>query len=435
MNNGLSVRSATAGLAALSVLLALSAGISAASDVLDARPLPDPLTLAAMTQLAREHRDEIAAARARASAAYHRPAVVSALDDPMFQWSLDHYPFEMMDRNGGGRRSDRSVTIEQRFPLSGIRGHRRRSAEADAERLVAEADRVVLDVTLDAVRAFVMLYEQREMLRVAEEQHALARQLVGAAGARYGAGQGGQADVLRAEVELARIEARLQALVAEVRAAEAMLNASLARPTGAAVSTLYLPDRDQEPPPQQAVRDAALQRRPELRAGAAEVRRADAELGVMQSMYRPMAMIRAGTATTMAEGDGAMLMIGVSVPLWRGALRSGVAEAAFMQDMAHADLAAMQRMVEGEAAAAREQVQAARAQFLALRDNVVPRAHMAIEPALAAYRSGQDGMVSVIEATRALWAVEAELVMAKAALRLAWARLERATGTGAERVP
>ena len=47
----------------------------------------------------------------------------------------------------------------------------------------------------------------------------------------------------------------------------------------------------------------------------------------MRSMYKPMAMVRVGRASTMAEGPGAMLMIGVSVPIWRERLRSGVAEA------------------------------------------------------------------------------------------------------------
>jgi outer membrane protein TolC len=134
----------------------------------------------------------------------------------------------------------------------------------------------------------------------------------------------------------------------------------------------------------------------------------------------------------MMEGAGWMLMLGVSIPLWRSKLRAGVDEAQAMVDMATADLTAMRRMVEGEAMASREQTIAARERYLALRDEVVPRAQQAIEPALAAYASSQLPLVSVIEAAQALWSSQAELVSAQAALGLAWARLHRALGDHGE---
>jgi hypothetical protein len=53
-------------------------------------------------------------------AAEARPATVSALADPMISPSLDYLPFMLNGANW-------SVTVEQQFPLSGIRGHRRAS--------------------------------------------------------------------------------------------------------------------------------------------------------------------------------------------------------------------------------------------------------------------------------------------------------------------
>ena len=76
-------------------------------------------------------------------------------------------------------------------------------------------------------------------------------------------------------------------------------------------------------------------------------------------MYAPMAMVRTGPSYTMADGTGWMVMVGVSIPLWRDKLRAGVNEARAMVDMASADLEAMQRMIRGEATLARERVMAA----------------------------------------------------------------------------
>lgn len=398
-------------------------------------PLPDPLQLADVTDIALRNRAEVSAANARAEAMAQRPAIVGALEDPMVSPSVDHYPFEMMEEEGGGRRYDWSVSVEQRFPLSGVRGYRRAAARADAQRARALANGIELDVALEAQRSFFMLHERRRMLRVLEEQLRLAQQLVSVSSSRYASGTGPQAEVLRAEVEVARVQAAQQSLAAQIRAAQAMLNASLGRSAQDRVPELQYVGRHDEPLPVPAALERALRSRPELIAGAAEVDRAAAEIEVMRSMYKPMATVRAGRASTMAEGPGAMVMIGVSVPIWRERLRAGVAEARAMERMANADLEAMRRMVEGEAMAARESVSAARTQVLVLESAVLPRTLAATEAALAGYASGQGTLVSVIESARVLWEVQAEQVMADSVLGEAWARLERSIGGAAEARP
>jgi outer membrane protein TolC len=185
---------------------------------------------------------------------------------------------------------------------------------------------------------------------------------------------------------------------------------------------------DEDPPLAAQVASAAVDRRPELRAGRAEIARAEAEVSVMESMYTPMAMVRTGPSYTMSDGAGWMVMVGVSIPLWRGKLRAGVAEARSMAEMARADLEAMRRMVSGQAAVTRERVVAAHERHVALRDNIVPRAKQAIAATLAGYAANQMPLVATLEAAQALWSAQRELVMAHAELGRAWAQLRRATG-------
>lgn len=419
------------------LLLCFASATFAAASHSALAEVADQFLLQDVIELAVRNRGEIAAANARAEALAERPAIVGALDDPMVSPSIDHYPFDMMEEEGMGGagnngRYDWSVTVEQRFPLSGVRGHRRASARADAQRAEAQVAGTALDVMLEAQTSFFMLLERRQMRRVYEGQLALAQQLVSASSSRYASGLGLQSDVLRAEVEVARVRAAQEALAADIRGAEAMLNASLGRaPQEPIPELVHSPNLDVPLAAHDAV-ERALLRRPELVAGEAEVRRATAEIDVMRSMYKPMAMVRVGRASTMAEGPGAMVMVGVSVPIWRERLRAGVAEARAMQRMADSDLTAMRRMVEADAAAASEAVSAVRAQLLALNEEVMPRSQAATDAALASYSSGQGTLVSVIEAARALWELQAEQVMAEAALGQAWARLDRAIGEGRE---
>jgi outer membrane protein TolC len=387
----------------------------------DSQPLPSPLSLADVVRIANERRDEIQAARARTRAAEARPAIVSALADPMISPSLDHLPFMM---NG----ADYSVTFEQQVPLSGIRGHRRASALADVDRLRADTSRTTLDVGVEAANAYLMLQERRRTAALVNEQIAFARDVVSAANARYASGTAPQSDVLRAEVEVARLEAFARALIGEVRGAEAMLNTSLALDADRPVPPLATLSLPRAVPSWPAIK-TALTSRPELAAGRAGIARADAEVQVMRDMYRPMATVRTGPSYTMAEGRGWMAMVGVSLPIWRDRLKAGVAEAQAMRSMAEADLRAMTRMIEGEAAVAVSQVQAARDRQNALNTDVLPRARMSIEPAVASYASGQLPLVSVIEAIQALWLVQSDLITADTQLGLAWARLGRAIGS------
>jgi outer membrane protein TolC len=383
--------------------------------------LPSPLSLADVIRIAGERRDEIQAARARTTAGEARPTIVSALSEPMLSPSLDHLPFML---NG----ADYSITIEQQIPLSGVRGHRRASALADVDRLRAETNRTSLDVGVEAANAYLMLQERRRTAALVSEQIAFARDVVSAANARYASGTAPQSDVLRAEVEVARLDAMTRALVGEVRAAEAMLNTSLAIDADAPVPPLAVLAFPHAVPSWGTIR-AALASRPELAGGRADIARAEAEVLVMRDMFKPMATIRTGPSYTMTDGRGWMAMVGLSLPIWRSKLKAGVAEAQAMRSMAEADLRAMTRMIEGEAAVAVNQLQAARDRQTALNTDVLPRARMAIEPAVASYASGQLPLVSVIEAVQALWLVQSDLITADTQLGLAWARLGRAIGS------
>jgi outer membrane protein, heavy metal efflux system len=383
--------------------------------------LPSPLSLTDVIRIAGERRDEIEAARARIRAGEARPTIVSALADPMISPSLDHLPFML-----GG--ADVSITIEQQIPLSGIRRHRRDSALADVDRLQAEANRTTLDVGIDAANAYLMLHERRRTAALVDEQLAFARDVVSAANARYASGTAPQVDVLRAEIEVARLHGLQRSFTGEIRAAEAMVNTSMALDADLPLPPLAgLPFT--QPTTSWSVLKAALTSRPELAAGRAEIVRAEADVQVMRDMFRPMATIRTGPAYTMAEGRGWMAMVGVSLPIWRGKLRAGVAEAQAMRAMSEADLRAMTRMVEGQAAVATNQVQAARERQLALTGDVLPRARMAIEPAVAGYASGELPLVTVIEAIQALWLVQSDVIAADTELALAWVRLGRAVGS------
>lgn len=386
----------------------------------EAASLPSPLSLETALRVAREQRAEIAVARAGAQAAEQGPAIVYPLEDPALLPSLDHLPVLMPGVNA-------SVSVEQRFPMSRLRRYRREAATAARDRARTQIVRTSLDIELDAATAFFMLWERREMARIVDQQLALSRELVVAADARYGAATGTQSDVLRAEIEVSRLEMQRKVLESEIAAAEAMLRATLGCPPESVVPELASWTVPAVPPSATTAIATAREHRPELAAGQAEIRGAEADVRTMRSMYAPMAMLGTGAAYTMVGGPGVMLRFGITLPR-RNRVRAQVREAEAMTLMARSDLAAMQRMIEGEVASAQALVLAAGARVTALHDEVLPRAERTVAPTLSGYAAGQLPLVSVVEAARALWSVQGELVTAQMEFGIAWARLRRAIG-------
>lgn len=164
----------TGGWGRAAVALVLLAALSPAAASAPALGLEEALLAA------RHGRAELRAAGARVAAARERPAIVGALEDPVIAPAIDHKPVDPM------MRSDRSITFEQRFPLSRVNAHRRRAAVADAERYQGEGSRTALRIAAEVAQAFFMLNERRKTEPIVEQQIALAAQLVRLAAARHG---------------------------------------------------------------------------------------------------------------------------------------------------------------------------------------------------------------------------------------------------------
>ena len=84
-----------------------------------------------------------------------------------------------------------------------------------------------------------------------------------------------------------------------------------------------------------------------------------------------------------------------------------------MGSMAEGEVGAMETMVGGEVGAGRQRVLAARARFLATRDRIVPLSRQAVELALNAYITGQQPLVSVLDAVRTQGEVQMDSVRAE----------------------
>lgn len=343
---------------------------------------------------------DLAAGRAWAAMARTRIGMESSLMDPMagVKW--------MRSENTDLLDPDMTEwSIEQSVPWPGKRGARARAAAAEAD----AADRAV-EARAEALRARVVgafwnLWSAQNRVQLVRESLEAVSRMEAAARARYATSAGGaQADVLRAEIEAARMRDALVTARREADAARVALNALCASPADTPRDALQAPPPlPAEPPDAARLLERAVARGPALRAAAA---RRDAAEARGQSARRESAPdLRFMVEARQSEGGAAIreydTLIGLTLPwLWRGKYDAMRREAAQGLRMAEADASALEQETSARLA---ELCAAADAGLRGVRlyeRDIGPRLRQLIEASLTAYRSGQGDFISVVDAVR-----------------------------------
>ncbi len=199
----------------------------------------DSLSLSAVYGQIDAGTPRMVAALAAARAAEARIAPARRPPDPMLQIGL-------MNRQLPGLALDgvlgmNEIQLVQMVPIGGKLGLAAAVERARAASAESRAAEVRLEERERAAMAFFELYEAAHSIAVAEESRQLLRELVKTTSSMYAVGEGRQPDVLRAQVELARMTEELVRMSGMRTAAAARLNAVLDLPADAPVPTPVLP--------------------------------------------------------------------------------------------------------------------------------------------------------------------------------------------------
>ena len=244
------------------------------------------------------------------------------------------------------------LQLMQMLPLGGKLRSAGRAADAQASATGERARDVAWETRSAAAMAFYDLYAVDGQLDVARETLRLLQDVERTAQSMYRVGEGRQADVLRAQVEIARMAEdtlRMQAMRATM---VAKLNALADRGAELAIGRPTLPRFPDELPSRAALDSLAATERPMIRAGLDEVRAAEASQRLAHREIWPDLQVgvqyaqRGGEMGTERMGS---LMLGASLPVFaRDRQLRMREEAAAMTRMAQADLAAMRAETRGK---------------------------------------------------------------------------------------
>jgi outer membrane protein, heavy metal efflux system len=383
----------------------------------------------------------VSAARALVRAAEARVPATKRPPDPQLQLGFMNYtlpgltPMEPLGMT--------QLQLMQMVPLGGKLALAGRVAGAQAAATGERARDVTWELRSQAAMAFYDLWATDRRLAVARETLRLLQDIARTAESMYRVGEGRQADVLRAHVEIARMAedtVRMQAM------RESMLArlGALLDSDGVVVSPA-LPRFPDSLPARAWLDSVAMHARPMIRAGLLEARAAEAQATLARRELIPDLTVgvqygRAPVTMQRLDADGMLmterkvenmgsLMIGASIPIFaRDRQLQMRNEMNAMKAMAEADVAAMRADTRGKIGEAYASLTRARNLQRLYRTTVLPQAEATVASAMSAYRVGQVDFMTLLDNRMTVNKYREELAQLDADEGKAWAELEMLTG-------
>jgi cobalt-zinc-cadmium efflux system outer membrane protein len=321
------------------------------------------------------------------------------------------------------------VSIRQRIPWPGKRSARINAAQAEHEVTESETRSLQLDLAGEVMATALDLALDQQALDQSQAGLTNARQILGIVEKRLSAGEATKADLLRARVDVLQAEQSSAALVSDLAAARASLNALCGGvlPEGITIQVAldHLPATERE----QAVATAQA-KHPEFQRLLALLRQRQSEVARERSAAYPDLTIGVtGAKDTDSRSLGVSL--GIDVPLWnqnQGGIESARAEV----DRAQAELAVQRAKVLREVDAAWRAYDQARTQTQRYTREIRPAAQDALRLALSSYQAGESSLLDLLDARRTAQGVESAVLDAVRQVHAARVRLDLVTGSIAD---
>ena len=389
----------------------------------------DVLQLADVYRLVTVTNPRLEAARAIARAAEARVPGARVPPDPQFQLGFMNYTIPGLAPMAAIGMTQ--LQLMQMIPVAGKLGLAGRSAASQATAARERAEDTRWELRSRAAMAFYDLYQTDKSLEVAVNTRQLVANIAKTAQSMYEVGEGRQADVLRAQVEVARMDED----ITRMRAMRLAMAARLAAVLDVRDSTFATPALPVFPavlPALDSLQRLAVANRPMLKAGEADVGAANAQARLAAREIWPDLTVgvqygqRGGEMGTERMGS---LMVGAAVPVFARSRQLKMREEAVaMRQMAEADLRAMRADTRGRVAELYADIVRARNLAALYRGSVLPQAQAAVTSSLASYRVGDVNFMTLLDNQMTVNRYQQELYTLDAEQGKALAELEMLIG-------
>lgn len=378
---------------------------------------------------------KIRAARNRVAAASNVIPQVRALPDPMFNNTF--WPIQDQALQTAGGRIGHQFQLSQGVPWPEKLSAKAAIASREVQMAQADVDRIEREITESVRLAYYEVWFASRAIAIIRETRDLVDDLTQVAEARYKAG-GTQQDVLRAQLETDRLDDQLVGLTKQKEQAQADLAALLQQPISLIPETQQDIGLNDVPEKLDQLLELAEQCSPELRMLAWEIQRdrekqrlaylqkyPDFNLGLNYSIVDD----ENNVISPVANGhDNISFVLGVTLPIWREKINSGIREAANRTSSTSERLEAERDAIQGKLRRQMAQADALVEQKGIYQNRIIPRTEDTLKLSIADYRGKRTDFFTLIETYRELLMYETQLARIEATLAGTIAQIERTVG-------
>ena len=374
---------------------------------------------------------QIKAARNEWEASLQVIPQAKSLPDPMLSYS---YFGQSVETRIGPQRN--KFSLSQKFPFFGKLSLKGEIARKGASVLEEQYMAVKLNIVLKVKKAFFSLFWLDSAIRISQEEKEVLERLAKIAGMKYETGKASQQDVLKAQLEISKVQDKLLILKQRRRAITAGLNALLNhRPDSfiGEVEKFEIPELKVE---LEKLYELAREMRPEMRKVRHFIEKNEESLKLAKKNYFPdfklmvdYIDIGAGTTTNVEDGRNSwMASVGINIPIWRKKLRASVAEAATKLKASQDSYNNIENVTLSQVNEFFFEVKTAQEQVELYRYSLLPQAEQTFKASEIGYLTGKVDFLDLLDSERMVLLVKIGYFKTIADLGKSLARLERVIG-------
>ena len=386
--------------------------------------------LAEYVRYAEQHNPKLKQALARYKAALAKVPSASTWVDPRLTYGYFARPVET--RTGP---QEMRFSAAQTFPWKGKLALKGRIAQQEAEVEGQRYETVRRSLIFEVKAAYYDCYFLDRAIAVTEENLRLLTHLEEVGRTRYRGGTGEHAPVLKAQVELGRLEDQLRSLRQQRRPAAARLNAALGR---AATDPVAVPD---------SLPMAALDLDEEVLKGRLQAANPTLQMRQVQARAQSLGVELAGkqfypdltvSLDYIHIGDRGenplMAMASLNLPLWRSSYEAEKRAAKLSHQAALQGVADEENRLAAELELALYKQRDAQSRSALYRDSLLPKAEQALNITQRAFAADRSDFLAVIDAQRTLLEFQLAYERARTDQALHWAEIEKLVGEPTEEI-
>lgn len=372
------------------------------------------------------------AAFLRWKAALEKIPQVTALPDPHFTYA---YYIQSVETRVGPQRQ--SFALNQMFPWFGKLQLKGNAAAEAARAEKARYDAAKLKLFYQVKDAYYEYYYLAQAIAVTRENLGYVKYLESVARAGYAAGIVPNADVVRAQVELGKLEDRLKTLNDEAEPIAAKVNAALNRPPDA---PLFWPEKLKEEEVSPFTSKQLLtwldQSNPNLKAIDFQAAGAKWNIDLAKKNYFPdftlgLAGIDTGEALMPTPDNGKdpiIASVSINLPIWWSKYRAEEREAAARYKSFLRERVDRENSLIANVKWAYYKFNDAQRKIALYRGALIPEAKQAFHVSIQGYQTGTETFTNVVDSIRVLLEFELSYERAFADREQRLAELEMLVG-------